>query len=560
MISNLHQPDSWSVHPCRPSSRLSYRRRWLSACSIVAILACCFATPPAAHAVTPESKEVVEVIDRAVGYLEQQTEARYGGRILMGLTLLKAGREKTHPKVKDGLVAIDLLLSNAQITSSSEIYTIGLAIILMCELDPEQYRDKIETLLKALYSRQMKEGAWTYLHNPAGDTSQTQYAILSLWMAKNSGFEIPVEVIERACGWLIRTQDVRGSFVYHVSDDGTMQRRQHGAETSPSLTAAGLGSLYITADMLKITDPQNNKEETGVSSKLKVIEPPNTRKRGDGISKVIQAEWVRRGMADGNRWFQQNYTVNSPRWNHYYLYGLERYQSFRELTEGTRSKTARWYDDGFEHLRKTQQKDGSWHGEDNAIVATCLSVLFLTRSASKSISKVVGDLGEGTLLGGMGLPPATSDLREKDGKLETTPLTGSVDELLRIIEDPENPVLSSISDLPTSLTLESDITKRSSQITKLKELVRAGSYQSRIIAVKALGQARDYSSVPVLLYALTDPDIRIVKEADQALRILSRKFQGVGLSETPSRGEIDAAIAAWKAWYLSVRPDAELLD
>jgi hypothetical protein len=80
------------------------------------------------------------------------------------------------------------------------------------------------------------------------------------------------------------------------------------------------------------------------------------------------------------------------------------------------------------------------------------------------------------------------------------------------------------------------------------------------VAVKTLSKVRDFDNVPVLLYALTDPDLRIVREADKGLRFISRKFGGVGLQEEPNSADLKSVQKAWKDWFLSVRPDAELLD
>lgn len=546
------------IEPCSSDIPIAPARTFPSRLLVAIVLLALLSATTPLFAVTPESPEVKAVIEKGVKYLEGTTDMRPGGNILIGLACLKAGREKTHPKVKAALQAVDNIIANEQAITSIDNYTLGLAIIVLCETDPEAYRPKVESLLKILMGRQLASGGWTYQHVQNGDTSQTQYAVLGLWMAKNTGFDVPLPVIEKATGWLIRVQDLRGGYIYQPADPGGLQRAQYPDNPTPSLSAAGVGSLYMCAHMLGINEGQR-REETGVPSALKVV-GQEAKKKSDGISKVISADWVRKGVADGNQWFVQNYTIRTSAWNHYYLYGLERYQSFRELAEGAKSKNTKWYDDGFDFLRQTQAKDGSWHGEDNDVVATALSVLFLTRSSGKSISKIIGDLGEGTLLGGMGLPPSTADLKEKDGKLETTPLSGTVDELLRIIEDPENPALTSVGELPQAITLDPSITKRSGQINKLRSLVSSGSFQTRLIAVRALGQSRDYGSVPVLLYALTDPDVQIVREADKALRIISRKFQGVGLSDSPSKSEIDSAITQWKAWYLSIRPDAELLD
>ena len=64
--------------------------------------------------------------------------------------------------------------------------------------------------------------------------------------------------------------------------------------------------------------------------------------------------------------------------------------------------------------------------------------------------------------------------------------------------------------------------------------------------------------MPTLLYALTDPDPEIVREARDALRRISRRFQGFGMPDKPTELERHAGIRKWQAWYLAIRPDAEL--
>jgi hypothetical protein len=105
-----------------------------------------------------------------------------------------------------------------------------------------------------------------------------------------------------------------------------------------------------------------------------------------------------------------------------------------------------------------------------------------------------------------------------------------------------------------------DVARRESQIEALRKVVSAGDPNARVLAVRTIGKARGLANVPTLLFALTDPHIPVVIEADLALRFVSRKTEGVGLPAEPTAEDIKAAQAAWKAWYLSVKPDAELLD
>jgi hypothetical protein len=520
----------------------------LVALGLVAVL------PSALWAVTPESPEVVAVIERGIAFLERsQLDTRMGAQCLAGLCMIKNGKPADHPIV---VQAVKTCSSPMLMPNSDDNYSVGLAIIFLCELDAQQHHDQIQNLLNKLLERQQKGGGWGYQNAQVGDTSQVQYATLGLWTADAYGFDIPQGVVERLCAFLMRTQDPSGGWGYQTTDPGGYTRvPQSGVRHS--LCAAGLGSLYICGDLLGLSDKQQAKPQNGLPPALRVIENKADVKRKTKTKAIDEALW-KRIAGEGNAWFDKNFRVDTPEWNHYYLYAYERYASYRELSEGRIEREPDWYQRVFEMLERTQRNDGGWAGQDRDTIATSFAILCLCRSSKKAIQKIK-DLGEGSLLGGMGLPTNTADLQEKDGKVVESKLTGSVDELLSIIEDPENPQLARLA-AGGGITLDGDVTKRAGQIVRLRALVSAGSFESRMIAVKTLSKSRDLDNVPVLLYALTDPDVRIVKQADKGLRFVSRKFDGVGLPEEPQPLHIKDAQKAWKEWFLSVRPDAELLD
>ncbi len=80
----------------------------------------------------------------------------------------------------------------------------------------------------------------------------------------------------------------------------------------------------------------------------------------------------------------------------------------------------------------------------------------------------------------------------------------------------------------------------------------------RLLAVRALGRTGNLDYVPTLLYALTDPDRRVVLEARNELRFISRNFDGLGPPDDFTEQQRYAAIDAWKKWYRSIRPSAVL--
>lgn len=531
----------------------------------IAAAACLGFLPATAWGVTPESPEVVEVINKGLASLENGNHELLGGKCLIGLCFWKADRPVAHHKIAEAIEACKKQ-SPETLEKTVDSYSLGIATMFLCELDQQDLRELTQMYVTALLKRQKSHGGFGYPSAGTGDTSQTQYAALALWMARNKGFEVPQEAVEKLCAWLLRTQDLSGGWGYQGRDPGVYTRVQQTFVDRPSLGVAGLGSVYICADMLGITDRQEEKPKNDAPSALKEVvtqQEADRDKDKDGKSTLIDAAIVRKSLADGNQWFARNYRFDPPMWKWYYIYGMERYLSYKELTERKKEREPKWYNDGFGYLKAHQQENGQWPADEaSAHVNTCFAVLFLLRSAGKAVSKANPDLGDGILLGRMGLPTNTADIRERDGKVVETPLAGSIDELLTLIENPDQAELSGLAEAAGSFTLEGDVTKRSGQIVRLRALVASGPYEARLVAVKALGKSRDLDNVPVLIYALTDPDMRIVREADRGLCFLSRKFQGMGLpdDEQPQPEQLRGVIQAWKDWYLSVRPDGEFLD
>ena len=66
--------------------------------------------------------------------------------------------------------------------------------------------------------------------------------------------------------------------------------------------------------------------------------------------------------------------------------------------------------------------------------------------------------------------------------------------------------------------------------------------------------------VPTLIFALTDPDTVVRKEARDGLRFVSRKFEGFGLPDKPNDKQVEDATRAWKQWYLKANPSYVFID
>jgi len=509
-----------------------------------------------AQALTPESPEVQKLVKSALTFLEGRGDSRLGGKCLIGLAFLKAGRAD-HSRVREAVAACAEQMRANRPDNELDMYSNGLAIIFLCELAPEKYAREIEWYLGRLKARQKPHGGWGYHEYPTGDTSQTQYGALSYWEAHRRGFRIDGASLENLADWLMRTQGPDGCWGYqgNVSTTGEPVPQQ---ETNCSMLAAGLGSAYICADLMgaKPTDAEDESKADAapaipaalrrVDDSAKAGEANLIRPQKTNLAKLIQT------MDHAQQWMQKNYAIDIGPKRYYYLYGLERFKSFQEAFESTQDKSPKWYNDGYEFLAKDQADDGSWSGYCGAECDTAFAVLFLLRSTQKSIR---AKLGEGMLLGGRGLPANLSRAKMRNGQLIVEQVHTKVDELLSMLDDEDAGLLDDLARDPSQLVVEK-VDEQSAR--RLQQLVRGGEPDVRLLAVRALGRTGDLDYVPSLLYALTDPDQRIVLEARDSLRFISRNFNGLGPPDDFTEEQQFEALDQWKKWYAALRPTADL--
>ncbi|MCA9265665.1 MAG: HEAT repeat domain-containing protein, partial [Planctomycetales bacterium] len=284
-------------------------------------------------------------------------------------------------------------------------------------------------------------------------------------------------------------------------------------------------------------------------------------KRPRPVSDGSLTRLVSNATADGNHWFEENYAIDYPRWRFYYLYSLERYQSFRELAEKNDEPEPRWYNDGVEFLQSLQKDAGGFGNSSTAseAVDAAFATLFLMRSTKKSINKEV-NYGDGLLAGGRGLPKNLADARVKRGKIVGEPLGGSADDVLSLLEDPNSPNFDKLVENPENVMVSPKLADDDRELDRLRRVIQGGNYAARKVAVRALATRRNLDNVPILIYALSDPDPEVAVEARDALRFISRRFRGFNMPENPTLEQRIEGINAWKKWYLSIRPDAEFLN
>ena len=526
------------------------------------------ATPPAVG-LAPGSQEVTTAVDRAMGYLN--SSAGRGGQVgadaLAGLALLKHGAGQSNPIVVTAARRIQAAVSKAGKPANlqMDVYTVGTSTIFLVELDPQMYRSEIDFLLAHLKAVQRPHGGWGYPdgseHAPSGDTSMTQYGVLSCWKAAQAGIPVPPSMVEGVAIWLLKTQDPSGAYGYQGVVSPTFDPVPQST-IRHSLSAAGLGSVYICADLGGINKRVKQDEDSGGLPPAMKRVGANTTQQRVTVPINIPPGLFQAAFARGNNWHANNFVVEQPRsegsWTHYYLYALERYHSFRELAEGRTGTSARWYDEVARYLIDTQNEDGSWKcpAASGPVCDTAFGALFLMRSSKKAIEKA-RDFGAGTLIGGRGLPKDSQIVKVRQGQVVATPKLEDVEKLLAATDDTDD---SDFSEMMAVLPPEDARALVSKHARKLKELSGDTSADARFAAVKTLGQSSDLDHFPTLIYALTDPEPAVVIEARNGLRRISRRFSGFGLPDKFSPADVEQAIRLWKEWYLAIRPDAEIED
>jgi hypothetical protein len=304
--------------------------------------------------------------------------------------------------------------------------------------------------------------------------------------------------------------------------------------------------------MLGLIERKEKREKLPSAIKeVKSKEPPKE------FKSKIDVQTVRKAEGRAKLWLEEHGKVEGGPFVYYYLYALERCNSFREMFENKPEKEPRWYNEGAQFLMKGQNPTGSWTGYCGDVPDTAFGVLFLIRSTKAAIDKVI-IYREGVMVGGHGIPKNTENIEVRGGQIVARPLVSGVDKLIDMLDKPDgrdfDKSVEEVADLPDEQV--KSLTAKYGD--KIRQLVSSKSPAARLAAVKALGKTRDLNNVEILIYALTDPDPEVVRAANVALLRIRRVPLNVPLPDNFSEEDRRLLVERWKAWYQSVRPNAEV--
>lgn len=509
-----------------------------------------------ADALLPTSPRVKALQKAGLDALEKMpfegvNESKLGSKCLAGLALYKGGRPKS-PRVSEAINACRQAVGKA---GDLDNYSHGLAIIFLTEVAAKRERSLVRSYLDSLAFKQQRQGAWSYPGVISGDTSQTQYSALAMWQAHKSGSRVTPEMVRTMIAWLNQTQDPEGGWGYHGKlPDG--QDLVGQAKVSRTLAAAAMASLMIGADLHGVLG------EASMTVAGDLSEPDS--KLPDAVKRVGEdtrssdamnpkgVDWARvsNALRLGDRWMKSQPNKPPRDYPLYYWYSLERYESFREARAGKFELEPDWYEEGIAYLEQEQSRPGVWSRGCGDVADTAFAILFMVRSTQKSLQR---GIGEGALVSGRGLPKNLATAKLKRGQVVVEIAEVGVADFLNMMEQGEADRLDSLAADPSALVV-GEMT--AADADRLAQVLRNGTPALRRLATRALGRGGELDSVPALLYALTDPDRAVAREARDGLRFISRRPLGFAMPDDFDDDERYFALEQWQRWYKTLRPEA----
>jgi hypothetical protein len=445
-----------------------------------------------------------------------------------------------------------------------------------------------------------------------GDNSNTQFAILGLWVGHRHG--VPVEK-----ALLLTEQRFRQS----QNADGGWGYLPPRSPSTATMTCAGLLGLALAYgsvnEAVLRTEPGIKDPKKGKTGKT-----PRDPGKDPQVRAGLQALATAIGVPSAQTKLPVP-VIPRTKGNHiyYFMWSLERVAVAYDLQTIGRKD---WYGWGSEILVASQGADGSWAADYAGPVDTCFALLFLRRAnlaqdLTASLKGKVTDPGEVALkAGGVGgenlkgqglkpaldfsnppkdnqdhstekkvLAPASKDTKDQvSGKPVPPPATvapaapatppqepegaGQADRLsVALIKAPAGQqeklldefkngkggaytqaLATAIPQLPaaTQGKARDALAERLMRMTAatLRDKLKDDDAEIRVAAARACAGKEDLSHVPDLIPLLEDPQLRVVRAARTALKYLA-KGKDFGPAADATPAERAKAMAEWKKWW-----------
>ena len=450
---------------------------------------------------------------------------------------------------------------------------------------PQEIQQELQLMAKSQAQQQVPPGG-TLGTFELGDNSNTQFAILGLWIARRKG--IPVEnALRRVDARFRTTQQPDGGWSYTPPPPGVPPGviLMHYPPT-PSMTCAGLLGLALShgsaiETTLRAGPVGGAPAPSRGGAARDISSDPAVTKGLVALGKFIGKPLAQLGKPPnanlpGN---MAPFGAGAPPAGaegngraYYFLFSLERVAVVYGLgTIGDKD----WYNWGADALLASQNPDGSWTGEYGAAGSdTCFALLFLRQA------NLAKDL-TATLIGRVKDPGAElravdpSTLGKGGAPKETRPAEPAVspeaaqlsDELVKSGPPQQAGVLRKLRDSKGAVytdalahairrldgaakgqardALADRLTRMSAKT--LTDKLQDDDLEIRRAAALACAMKDEKAHVPRLVEMLQDPEPEVARAAHAALKSLTNQDFGPG--KDASRADVARAADAWKEWW-----------
>jgi len=505
--------------------------------------------------------EVLQAVGRGRAYLKSKQDAdggwSYSGHSVGATSLAAMALVETGVPPADESIQKALTLVRRKTGGNGNTYDISLAIMFLDRARQKEDEPLIRELAGRLLAGQLQNGSWGY-HNPVqsgrstgnrggtGDNSNTQFAVLALWVARRHNAKVD-NALNQAGQYFRET--------YHTQSKGWGYRGKTSA--TPPMTCAGLigvAAAFGSQSQAKasIAAPAPKLPGRG-PLKPGVIEP--------GKDPIVRGALEYLGSQLENDRGDRNAS------NLYFLWSLERVAVIYGLP---RIGATNWHDWGSTYLVKNQADDGSWNRGYGREVSTSLALLFLNRAnvasdltllVSKNMRMAAGlniqDLADRARVAAArnGNDWQTSQAAALLAEFkQRTSRTRRV-EIISLLEQGKGATFSAalasvVSESPAGLkeTARKAYASRMTRMTARTLISRAASTdgETRLAVAVAAGRKRSKETIPVLIQLLLDRDARVGAAAEESLTAITGQNFGPAASSLSQRF---VAQKKWKEWW-----------
>jgi len=431
---------------------------------------------------------------------------------------------------------------------------------------PKELQDELDRLLKPQAKANPKDQPKNKVdvgmfRGGTGDNSNTQFAILGMWVAHRHG--VPMDKgMAKVEKRFQSSQGADGSWGY------TPVMRGAAGHGSGAMTCAGLLGLAMAHGTVNEAVLRTNPRIAPGKLPRQVAKDPQVRAGLLALGTAIGQPNGAAGMRGKIKPISKGY---------YFLWSIERVAVAYGLTTiGTKD----WYAWGSELLLASQGADGSWEGEHGKEIDTSFALLFLRRvNLARDLTEAVrgvADPGTVTLkVGGVGgddllakglasgIVLKDSNDGDKAPQGESARLT---DELIKAPANKQEPLIDKLKDgkgvvyteaLAAAIPHLTGSTRTHARDALAERLTRmkAGTLRDKLqdedvevrrAAVVACYMKDDKEHIPDLIAMLEDKDEVVLRSAVLALKSLTS--QDHGPAPGADAAERRKSIEAWKAW------------